>query len=192
MPVSQRGLSAFEMLPPPVFPLTPAQAIDVQTLAASIPREVELPAMTNHQVEQIAWDMVMVPERKTEICSFYGLDAAQWGLLSALPSFQAGTRHAAAALKSDPNLAARMVARGAMTDAVRVTADLARSSMVEPKDRLKAVELLARIVAMEDTGVGAENRRARTNGGGSGATVNLNFGNVVGTALRSIIVERDE
>jgi len=180
------------MLPPPTFEATPPAPIDVQALARSIPPEIPPLSLTTSQVEQIAWDMALLPERQADICAFYRISPAQWGVLLDTPAFLAGSRHAAAALKSDPNLAARVVARGAMTDAVRVAADLARSTFVEPRDRLKAVELLSRFVAMEDTGVGAENRRAKSGHGGGGATVTLNFGNIVGQALKQVIVERDE
>lgn len=191
MPVSTRGQSAFVMLPPPKFEPTPAPAIDVQALARSIPPEIPALALTTGQIENIAWDMALLPERQADICAFYKISPAQWGVLIETPAFQAGTRHAAAALKTDPNLAARVVARGAMTDAVKVASDLAKSTLVEPRDRLKAIELLSRFVAMEDTGVGAENRRAKS-GHGGGATVTLNFGTIVGQALKQVIVERDE
>ena len=186
-----RGVSAFDMLPAPLLVPDPARPIDINELARSIPPEVPPLAVTSAQVEAIAWDITLMPERRDEVCAFYGISTAQWGVLIESPAYLASQRHAREALKSDPNLAARLTARSAMSEAVGVAAELARSRFVEPRDRLRAVELLARFVAMEDTGAGAESRKARA-GAGTGAVVTLNFGSAVGQVLKQVIVERDE
>lgn len=192
-------MTTFQMLPPialprddiPVDATYGAGGINLQALAATIPSTAPEIPLTNSQVEGIGWDIAVFPEKKDQIMAHYGLDGEQWVQLQKMPVFMAGVKHAMAALKIDPNLSSRIVARNAMSDAVRVASDLARSTLVEPKDRLNAVKLLADIVQMGDTGAGAENRRAgKASGVGGGITIN--FGNVVGQALRQVIVERDQ
>ncbi|MEY4908995.1 MAG: hypothetical protein RL260_2713 [Pseudomonadota bacterium] len=184
----------FKMLPPPVLdPTYGARGIDIEALVASIPSEVPDHGLTPGQVEGIGWDLAVFPERQQDIMKHYGLSGAQWVHLVKTPVFLAGAKHAAQALKSDPNVASRIVARNAMASAVLVAADLARSTLVEPRDRINAIKLLCDIVQLADTGAGAENRKAKAGMGGGGATINLNFGSVVGQALKAtMLVERDE
>jgi hypothetical protein len=169
-----------------------AGGMDLAAIEATIPATVPDIPLSHSQIEGIGWDITLMPERRADIMKHYGLSGAQWVHLLTLPVFKAGEKHASQALKADPNLASRIVARGAMASAVLVAADLARSQMVEPKDRLAAIRLLSDIVQMGDTGVGAENRRAGAKGVGGGGGITINFGSVVGQALRSVIVDRDE
>jgi hypothetical protein len=184
---------AFQMLPPPVLDFVQAaRGIDTEAILATIPSDAPDIPLTNSQIEGIGWDLAVFPERQQDIMKHYGLSGAQWVHLVKTPVFLAGAKHAAQALKSDPNMASRIVARNAMASAVLVAADLARSTLVEPKDRLNAVKLLADIVQMGDTGAGAENRRAAKGVGGNSGGITINFGSIVGQALRSVIVENGE
>jgi hypothetical protein len=168
-----------------------AGAMDLEALAAEVPDTVPDLQLTNTQMESIGWDITLMPQRQHDIMRHYGLNGAQWLHLQRQPVYLAGVKHATAALKSDPNIAARIVARAAMTQAVTVASDLARSPLVEPKDRLNAVKLLADIVQMGDTGAGMENRKAGMKASAGGGGITINFGSVVGQALKSVIVERD-
>jgi hypothetical protein len=182
---------AFQMLPPPVLDFVQtARGIDTEAILATIPSDAPDIPLTNSQIEGIGWDLAVFPERQQDIMKHYGLSGAQWVHLVKTPVFLAGAKHAAAALKSDPNMASRIVARNAMASAVLVAADLARSSLVEPRDRIRAIELLGRLVQMESTGIGAT---TNAKGKGSGVNIQINLGTTIGAQIKTALVgEIDE
>jgi hypothetical protein len=181
----------FKMLPPPVLdPTYGAKGINIEALMAAIPSEIPDHGLTPGQVEGIGWDLAVFPERQQDIMKHYGLSGEQWVHLVKTPVFLAGTKHADAALKSDPNMASRIVARNAMASAVLVAADLARSSLVEPRDRIRAIELLGRLVQMESTGIGATTSAKSK---GAGVNIQINLGTTIGAQIKTALVgEVDE
>jgi hypothetical protein len=181
---------AFQMLPPPVLDFVQtARGIDTEAILATIPSDVPDIPLTTSQIEGIGWDLAVFPERQQDIMKHYGLSGAQWVHLVKTPVFLAGAKHAQA-LKSDPNMASRIVARNAMASAVLVAADLARSSLVEPRDRIRAIELLGRLVQMESTGIGAT---TNAKGKGSGVNIQINLGTTIGAQIKTALVgEIDE
>lgn len=132
--------------------------------------------MSSKDMGELAWDLVLYSTMgATEILHQYGLSVADLPHLEKVPMFVAETNHARKALKEDPDMAVHRIAKAYLMTDMKVLHDLASSTLVDARDRIKAIDMMQKLAGvrhMEDD----SNKR-------TGPSVNINFGESMGKIM---------
>jgi hypothetical protein len=141
---AQSGQDADTAQPPPPPP-------PVHLPSAEIARLQRIAQMPPKDIADLAWDMVLYNDMdRTQIMSSYGLNMDDVVEIQQIPLYKAEAENAAKALKADPHIAARRIAKGFMMHRISTLNEMATSTMVEAAVRLKAIGMLADIAGVAD------------------------------------------
>lgn len=166
-----------DIMPATSFTLQPLPALvldepdDVST--CSLPTEVtarvqKLANLTPQDISDLAWDLVLFNDMdRKKILGSYALNEQDVADLQQLPLFMAETANARAALKADPHLGVRRMAKAFLVQRVATLNELASSNMIEPAARLRAIQQLSEIAGLH------KNQEEKGKGG---VAVQINFG----------------
>lgn len=136
--------------------------------------------MTAAQISELAWDVTLFSDSGVDkIVATYDIDGETFARLRQTPLFKAEEAHALKALKGDPHLPVRRMAKAYLMQRLATVNELAVSDLVEPVARLKAINLLQEISGL--------NTKPDANAGRTGTTVQINFGAALGSLLTKAI-----
>ena len=167
-----------EILTPVAFTLQPIPGwppqdepdeVSTHSLPVEITTRVQkLANLTPQDISDLAWDLVLFNDMdRKKILSSYDLGEQDVADLQELPLFQAETANARTALKADPHLGVRRMAKAFLVQRVATLNELATSSLVEPAARLKSIDLLTKIAGLD---------KSNEEKGKGGVAVQINFG----------------
>lgn len=136
-----------------------------------------LNALLPQDIADLAWDIVLYNEfDREQVLKAYGLTHEDTVRLRELPLFMSETKHAQDALRDDPHIGVRRLAKTHLAKRVNTLNSMAKSDLVEAKDRLNAIKLLAVLAGVD---------KISDKNGSSGPSININFGAALGARLQA-------
>lgn len=162
-------LTSFTLQPLPSLVDEYTEEVSTHTLPVEVTARVhKLASLTPQDISDLAWDLVLFNDMdRRKILSSYSLAEQDVADLQQLPLFMAETTNARAALKADPHLGVRRMAKAFLVQRVATLNELATSNMIEPAARLRAIQQLSEIAGLH------KNQEEKGKGG---VAVQINFG----------------
>jgi len=174
----------------PIDPLGPLPG-EVQELVSAF-RGVEIvtvpvPQLSDADSINLAWDVALYGETSLDkVLTSYGIDPESGpAVLEALTErnrlYAQEYKNAQRALSNDPNVGTKRMARAYLIESMPILGELARSQLVDPSARIKAVEKLAALSGALET----------PKESGAGVAVQINFGGAMGERIKKAMIHGD-